>query len=68
MKMATSETPYASHTLSKPEQNYPQLEQEGHALVFGVKKFHSCLYGRQFTMYTDHNPLQTLTLRYPYQC
>ena len=56
------ETPiaYASCTLSKPEQNYSQIEQEGLSLVFGVKKFHSYLYGRRFTMYTDHKPLQTL--------
>ena len=51
---------YASSTLSKLEQNYSQIEREGLSLVFGVKKFHSYLYGRRFTMYTDHKPLQTL--------
>ena len=52
---------YASHMLSKPEQNYSQIEREGLSLVFQVKKFHSYLYSRQFTMYTDHKPLQTLS-------
>jgi len=29
-------------------------------LVFGVKQFHSYLYGRSFTLVTDHKPLKTI--------
>ena len=36
---------FASHTLSTAEQKYAQLEKEGLACVFGVKRFHSYLYG-----------------------
>lgn len=34
---------YASCSLSAAQRNYSQLEREALALVFGVKRFHSCL-------------------------
>ena len=48
---------YGSHSLSKSEQNYSQLEKEALAIRFGIKKFHKCLYGRTFTLVTDHKLL-----------
>ena len=48
---------YASRTLSKPERAYAQIEREGLALVFGVRRFHQYLYGRPFILVTDHRPL-----------
>ena len=48
---------FASRTLSKADQNYSHLDKEALAIVFGVKRYHQYLYGRQFTIKTDHKPL-----------
>ena len=51
---------YASRGLLPAEKNYSQIDREGLAIVFGVKKFHQFLYGRTFELITDHKPLTTL--------
>ena len=50
-------TAYTSRTLTAAEKNYSQLEKEALAVVFAVGKFHNYLYGRQFMIESDHQPL-----------
>ena len=51
---------YASRTLSKPERNYCVTRRELLAVVHFVKHFRPYLYGRHFTIRSDHASLQWL--------
>jgi len=51
---------FVSRTLTAAEKGYSQLDKEGLAIVFAVKRFHQYLYGRVSKIYTDHKPLMSL--------
>ena len=49
---------YASRSVTKSERNYPVHKLEFLALKWAITdKFHEYLYGSQFQVYTDNNPL-----------
>jgi hypothetical protein len=54
---------FVSRNLNNAERNYPTLEKELLAIVWGCKNFKQYLYGRTFTAVTEHRPYPYLTLR-----
>ena len=59
---------YASKKLAGAPKSYAAVEKECMAIVWAIDKFSCYLYGRSFTLQTDHHPLTYLnsaTLTYP---
>lgn len=48
---------YASRILNSAEQNYSTIEKECLAVIHCIKHYRPYLYGRKFTIITDHKPL-----------
>ena len=51
---------YWSRQLQKAERNYSTIEKEALAAVAAIKEFYPYLYGLNFKLVTDHNPLTSL--------
>lgn len=52
---------YASKKLSKSQVNYSTIEKECYAIAWAVQKFQRYLYGQEFYLETDHQPLVYLS-------
>lgn len=51
---------YASRSLTEVEQRYSQTEKEALGIVWACERFNMYLYGVEFTLLTDHKPLETI--------
>ena len=51
---------YASQTLNEHEKRYAQIDKEALAIMFRLKRFRLYLYGRHFTIQTDHKSLERI--------
>ena len=57
-----SENPiaYASRTMTASERTYSQIDKDALSIIYGVKHFDQYLFGKKFTLVTEHKPLITL--------
>ena len=54
---------FASRALTDTEKRYANIEREMLAVVVACEKFHSYLFGKKFTVESDHKPLEMIHLK-----
>ncbi|CAF1064638.1 unnamed protein product [Brachionus calyciflorus] len=52
---------YASHSLTKVEQRYSQIEREALAVVWACEKFHLYIYAKEFDIITDNKAVELIS-------
>ena len=51
---------FISQALTETQKHYSNIERELLAMVVAIEKLHHYVFGRQFTVHTDHSPLVSL--------
>ena len=51
---------FASKALTETEKRYANIERELLAVVFGCERFNTYVYGKHFTVESDHKPLEQI--------
>uniref|UniRef100_A0A8C7WXQ6 Gypsy retrotransposon integrase-like protein 1 n=1 Tax=Oryzias sinensis TaxID=183150 RepID=A0A8C7WXQ6_9TELE len=51
---------FGSKTLTDTQSRYSNIEREMLAIVYGIQRYHTYLYGKGFIVITDHKPLVTI--------
>lgn len=59
---------YASKSLNDTQKQYAQIEKETLAIAFGCQRFHQYVFGKQFTVESDHRPLEIIFKKPLDQC
>ena len=54
---------FMSKALTETQSKYSNIEHEVLGIVTGVEHFHQYLFGKEFTLYTDHKPIENLILK-----
>ena len=54
---------FMSKALTETQSRYSNIECEILGVVTGVEHFHQYLFGRKFTLFTDHKPIENLVLK-----
>ena len=52
---------FASKALTETEHQYANIEREMLAAIFGAERFWTYVYGRSFTIKSDHKPLESIS-------
>ena len=51
---------FANKSLTETESRYSNIEREMLGIMFGLERFHQCVYGRHVEVHTDHKPLESI--------
>ena len=54
---------FSSKALTPTESRYANIERELLAVVYGSEKFHTYVFGKSVTVYSDHKPLENIILK-----